>query len=84
MQEVVIVGPSEGNVLLAGPVHVRIIEDGSTTSHRLGIGESRSRPMSADRRSIGTPTTTRVSTSSRAQHGSPSVSVPTMPRPARW
>jgi quercetin dioxygenase-like cupin family protein len=39
MAQIVIVGPREGDVALTGPVQVRILEDGSTTSHRLGIGE---------------------------------------------
>src|SRR5215469_17402050 len=39
MTEVSIVGPGGGEVALAGPTRVRILEDGSTTSHRLGIGE---------------------------------------------
>lgn len=39
MTEVVIVGPSAGDIALTGPVQMRILEDGSTTSHRLGIGE---------------------------------------------
>jgi mannose-6-phosphate isomerase-like protein (cupin superfamily) len=37
--EVVIVGPDQGEIALASPVRMRILEDGSTTSHRLGIGE---------------------------------------------
>ena len=39
MAEVSIVGPGDGEVALAGPVQMRILEDGSTTSHRLGLGE---------------------------------------------
>ncbi|MGF7237145.1 MAG: cupin domain-containing protein [Frankia sp.] len=38
MGEVSIVGPNEGAITL-GAVTMRILEDGSTTSHRLGIGE---------------------------------------------
>ena len=34
-----IVGPDAGEVVLSGPTAMRILEDGSTTSHRLGIGE---------------------------------------------
>ena len=33
-----IVGPDGGDVIHLGPATVRIIEDGSTTGHRLGIG----------------------------------------------
>ncbi len=39
MADVSIVGPDEGDLALTGPVQMRILEDGSTTSHRLGIGE---------------------------------------------
>src|SRR5580704_15257879 len=39
MIEVSIVGPGEGELALTGPTRMRILEDGSTTSHRLGIGE---------------------------------------------
>src|ERR1700712_1933760 len=39
MTLVSIVGPNDGEVPLAGAVTMRILEDGSTTSHRLGIGE---------------------------------------------
>jgi quercetin dioxygenase-like cupin family protein len=39
MTEISIVGPADGEVALSGPTQVRILEDGRTTSHRLGIGE---------------------------------------------
>src|ERR1700712_2693310 len=39
MTLVSIVGPHDGEVPLTGAVTMRILEDGSTTSHRLGIGE---------------------------------------------
>src|SRR5713101_4896146 len=39
MTEVSIVRPDEGEVALSGPTKIRILEDGSTTSHRLGLGE---------------------------------------------
>jgi mannose-6-phosphate isomerase-like protein (cupin superfamily) len=39
MTDVSIVGPGNGDVVLSGPIRMRILEDGSTTSHRLGIGE---------------------------------------------
>ncbi len=39
MDEIVITGPGEGEIALSGPVQMRILEDGSTTSHRLGLGE---------------------------------------------
>jgi mannose-6-phosphate isomerase-like protein (cupin superfamily) len=34
-----IVRPDGGDVIRLGPVTMRIIEDGSTTGHRIGIGE---------------------------------------------
>jgi pimeloyl-ACP methyl ester carboxylesterase len=39
MTLVSIVGPHDGEVPLTGAVTMRILEDGSTTGHRLGIGE---------------------------------------------
>ncbi len=39
MAEVSIVGPGGGEIALSGPTQMRILEDGRTTSHRLGIGE---------------------------------------------
>jgi quercetin dioxygenase-like cupin family protein len=39
MNEVSIVAPDDGEVIELGPATVRILEDGGTTSHRLGIGE---------------------------------------------
>jgi quercetin dioxygenase-like cupin family protein len=39
MREVSIVGPHQGEIALSGPTRMRILEDGRTTSHRLGIGE---------------------------------------------
>jgi mannose-6-phosphate isomerase-like protein (cupin superfamily) len=39
MADAVIVGPDQGEIALTSPVRMRILEDGSTTSHRLGIGE---------------------------------------------
>jgi pimeloyl-ACP methyl ester carboxylesterase/quercetin dioxygenase-like cupin family protein len=37
--KVSIVRPGEGEIVVSGPVQMRILEDGSVTSHRLGIGE---------------------------------------------
>jgi pimeloyl-ACP methyl ester carboxylesterase/mannose-6-phosphate isomerase-like protein (cupin superfamily) len=34
-----IVGPDDGEVPLSGPIRMRILEDGTATAHRLGIGE---------------------------------------------
>jgi mannose-6-phosphate isomerase-like protein (cupin superfamily) len=39
MTEVSITRSGEGELALAGPVKLRILEDGTTTSHRLGIAE---------------------------------------------
>ena len=39
MSDVSIVTPDGGEVIALGPASVRILEDGSTTAHRLGIGE---------------------------------------------
>jgi pimeloyl-ACP methyl ester carboxylesterase/mannose-6-phosphate isomerase-like protein (cupin superfamily) len=39
MTKVSIVGPGDGEVMLSGPTRMRILEDGSNTSHRLGLGE---------------------------------------------
>jgi mannose-6-phosphate isomerase-like protein (cupin superfamily) len=47
MTEMSIVGPADGEVALSGPVRMRILEDGSTTSHRLGLGEITIAPRTA-------------------------------------
>jgi mannose-6-phosphate isomerase-like protein (cupin superfamily) len=47
MSDVSIVGPDEGEVALAGPVRVRILEDGSSTAHRLGLAELTVAPHTA-------------------------------------
>ena len=39
MSEVSIVSPTGGELIVLGPATVRILEDGATTAHRLGIGE---------------------------------------------
>jgi quercetin dioxygenase-like cupin family protein len=39
MTSVSIVGPDEGELALSGPMQMRILEDGSNTHHRLGVGE---------------------------------------------
>jgi mannose-6-phosphate isomerase-like protein (cupin superfamily) len=39
MTDISMVGPDGGQQMLSGPVRMRILEDGSTTGHRLGIGE---------------------------------------------
>jgi quercetin dioxygenase-like cupin family protein len=37
--KVSIVGPEDGEVFQLGPIRMRILEDGGTTDHRLGMGE---------------------------------------------
>jgi pimeloyl-ACP methyl ester carboxylesterase/quercetin dioxygenase-like cupin family protein len=37
--QVSIVGPGDGEMTLNGPIRMRILEDGGTTQHRLGVGE---------------------------------------------
>jgi mannose-6-phosphate isomerase-like protein (cupin superfamily) len=37
--DVSVVGPDGGEAIQLGPTRMRILEDGSTTGHRLGIGE---------------------------------------------
>ncbi|HEX4724414.1 MAG TPA: cupin domain-containing protein [Pseudonocardiaceae bacterium] len=39
MTEVSIVGPGGGEVVVLGSTTMRILEDGTTTEHRIGIGE---------------------------------------------
>lgn len=39
MTDVSIVAPQGGELIELGPVRMRILEDGATTAHRLGIGE---------------------------------------------
>ena len=46
MNDVSIVGPDGGEVIALGPATVRILEDGATTAHRLGIGEITLAPRS--------------------------------------
>jgi pimeloyl-ACP methyl ester carboxylesterase/quercetin dioxygenase-like cupin family protein len=42
-----IVAPGQGELTLSGPIQLRILEDGSTTSHRLGIAEMTIAPHTA-------------------------------------
>jgi quercetin dioxygenase-like cupin family protein len=39
MTNVAITGPDGGESIQLGPTRVRILEDGTTTAHRLGVGE---------------------------------------------
>lgn len=47
MSEISVVLPGEGELALAGPTRLRIMEDGTTTSHRLGIAEITLAPHTA-------------------------------------
>lgn len=47
MNDVRVVGPDSGEVIDLGAARVRILEDGSTTTHRLGIVEVTLAPHSA-------------------------------------
>jgi mannose-6-phosphate isomerase-like protein (cupin superfamily) len=47
MTRISIVGPAEGELALAGATQLRILEDGTTTSHRLGIAEITIAPHTA-------------------------------------
>src|ERR1700733_15176014 len=37
--QVSVIGPGGGEPIQLGPTRMRILEDGSTTGHRLGVGE---------------------------------------------
>ncbi|TDU05970.1 mannose-6-phosphate isomerase-like protein (cupin superfamily) [Streptomyces sp. 846.5] len=39
MTDVSVVGPDDGESIQLGPTRIRIMEDGSTTGHRLGMAE---------------------------------------------
>jgi mannose-6-phosphate isomerase-like protein (cupin superfamily) len=39
MPQVAVIGPTGGEVIQLGTIQMRILEDGATTQHRLGIGE---------------------------------------------
>jgi hypothetical protein len=39
MTDISMVGPNGGEQMMTGPVRMRILEDGSTTGHRLGVAE---------------------------------------------
>ena len=47
MTGISIVKPGEGELTLAGPIRLRILEDGSTTAHRLGMAELTIAPHTA-------------------------------------
>src|SRR5580704_4815712 len=39
MTQISVIAPAGGEVIQLGPTQLRILEDGRTTGHRLGIGE---------------------------------------------
>ena len=39
MTQVSVVPPDGGEAIQLGPIQMRILEDGKTTGHRLGVGE---------------------------------------------
>lgn len=39
MAEISVIPPAGGEAIQLGPVQIRILEDGHTTGHRLGVGE---------------------------------------------
>jgi quercetin dioxygenase-like cupin family protein len=39
MTQASVIGPADGEVIQLGPTQMRILEDGRTTGHRLGVGE---------------------------------------------
>jgi quercetin dioxygenase-like cupin family protein len=39
MTGVSVVGPADGEMIQLGPIQMRLLEDGGTTGHRLGMGE---------------------------------------------
>jgi mannose-6-phosphate isomerase-like protein (cupin superfamily) len=47
MNEVSVVGPDGGEVIVLGPARIRVLEDGSATAHRLGVVEITLAPRSA-------------------------------------
>jgi pimeloyl-ACP methyl ester carboxylesterase/mannose-6-phosphate isomerase-like protein (cupin superfamily) len=47
LTRVSVVNPQAGDVVLTGPLRLRILEDGTTTSHRLGIAEITIAPHTA-------------------------------------
>ncbi len=84
MNDVSVVGPDGGEVIGLGPAQVRILEDGRTTGHRLGIGEITLAPAAPGRPSTGTRATMRASTWCPARPGSRSGTPCMTRRRARW
>ena len=80
VNDVSLVGPDGGETIHLGPTQMRILEDGSTTGHRIGIGEITVAPHTQ-----GPPQHRHAQHdegSSPAPCTSPSATRPTSPRPA--
>ena len=74
MNDVSVVGPDGGEVIDLGPARVRILEDGRTTAHRLGIGEIDARPAQyfrdlRDAAASGQPLTEQAITAVMGRYG---------------
>jgi len=82
MADVSVLRPTDGELIQLGPTRLRILEDGRTTEHRLGIGEITPRRMPMARPSTAMPRTTRAS-SFRAARVSPSDRHPARRQPVR-
>ena len=80
-----IVGPDGGEVVRLGAATVRILEDGSTTGHRLGIGEITVAPHSV-RAAAAPARAARRGVLRRLRHRQVhrSAAPATTPRPGRW
>lgn len=78
MSRVLVAGPDGGGLIQLWPVQIRILEDGTATSHRLGLAEIRL-PLGAQG-----PPQHKGSTSSRAPCGSRPGQRRVMPGRERW
>ena len=70
-RDVVITGPDGGEAIDLAGIRMRILEDGRTTDHRLGVGEITLPPTRKALPSTVTLVTTKGSTSSPAPLASP-------------
>ena len=62
MPKVSIVRPDDGEMFSNGPLRMRLLEDGSSTDHRLGMAEIMMPRTRAGPHSTATPSTMRGST----------------------
>jgi hypothetical protein len=84
MAPVSVVGPDGGESIQLGPTLMRILEDGSTTAHRLGMGEITLAPHTDGPPQHRHARTTRASTSYPGPRGSPLARPPTTRLPEPW